>query len=267
MRRPGDVPGAVVSGGGMTNSEDQDNIPGREDGAPWRNFYGRRHGKRLRPGQIELLEKRLPQLAPQGVAWADNPDRAQVDFTAMVPGARAAWLEIGFGGGEHLIAMGAANPDIAITGCEPYVNGVAMCLGAHENAGLSNVRIHAGDAREIFDVAPDGAFERIFINYPDPWPKARHHKRRFVGPDNLAHLARVAAPGARLHVSTDIPDYVRTSLEAMAGRPEFEWTANSAADWRTPWADWPSTRYEQKALREGRTPHYLTFVRRSDGSS
>jgi tRNA (guanine-N7-)-methyltransferase len=240
-----------------------DTIPDRVDGAPWRNIYGRRSGKTLRASQVKLLENRLPELAPKGVAWRDNPQRDAVDFTSLVPSARAAWLEIGFGGGEHLIAMGKANPDIALTGCEPFVNGVAMCLIAHENAGVSNVRIHAGDAREVFDVAQDSAFERIFINYPDPWPKLRHHKRRFVNPENLIHLARIAAPGARLHISTDIPDYVRSSLEAMAGRPEFEWTAKRPADWRTPWADWPSTRYEQKALREDRTPHYLTFVRKS----
>ncbi|MGB0506676.1 MAG: tRNA (guanosine(46)-N7)-methyltransferase TrmB [Pikeienuella sp.] len=240
-----------------------DTIPDRKDGAPWRNFYGRRHGKTLRASQVKLLEERLPELAPKGVAWDENPERSTIDFTAMVPGARAAWLEIGFGGGEHLIAMGKANPDISLTGCEPFINGVAMCLTAHEKAEVSNIRIHAGDAREIFDVAKDGAFERIFINYPDPWPKTRHHKRRFVNPDNLVHLARITAPGGRLHISTDIPDYVRSSLEGLANRPEFEWIAETPTDWRTPWADWPSTRYEQKALREGRTPHYLTFIRKS----
>lgn len=233
----------------------------REDGAPWRNFYGRRHGKTLRPVQEKMLAEVLPTLAPEGVAWAENPDRDPVDFTAMVPGAKSAWLEIGFGGGEHLIAMAAANPGIAIIGCEPFINGVAMCLYAHENAGVRNVRIHAGDAREIFDVAADGAFERIFVNYPDPWPKSRHHKRRFIGPDNLPHLSRVCALGGRLHIATDIEDYVRHSMEAVAAFPEFCWTAEGPGDWRKPWSDWPSTRYEKKALREGRTPHYLTFIR------
>lgn len=235
--------------------------PIRPDGAPWRNFHGRRHGKTLRPGQKALIEERLPQLAPPGVAWVENPGRAPVDFAALVSGAREVWLEIGFGGGEHLVAMASANPDVALIGCEPYVNGVAMCLTAHEKAGLTNVRIHAGDAREIFDVAGSGAFRRIFVNYPDPWPKSRHRKRRFIGADNLPHLARIAAPGARLHVSTDIPDYARHALEAMRGEPRFRWTAERAEDWRRPWPDWPGTRYERKALREGRTPHYLTFER------
>ena len=236
-------------------------VPERDDGAPWRNFYGRRRGKKLRPGQVDLLERRLPELAPPGVAWDENPDRKPVDFAALMPGAREVWLEVGFGGGEHLIAMAKANPDVLLIGCEPFVNGVAMCLGAHERAGVTNVRIHPGDAREIFDVAPEGAFARIFVNYPDPWPKARHHKRRFIGEDNLPRLARVAAPGGRLHVASDIPDYIRSSLEATRQEPRFRWTAERPDDWRRPWDDWLSTRYEQKALREGRVPHYLTFRR------
>ena len=236
-------------------------MPEREDGAPWRNFYGRRHGKTLRASQVELLERVLPSLAPAGVAWDDNPARTPVDFAAMISGAKEAWLEIGFGGGEHLIAMARANPGVAVIGCEPFINGVAMCLIAHENEGLENVRIHAGDAREIFDVAPDDAFSRIFVNYPDPWPKSRHHKRRFIGAGNLPHLSRVAAKGARFHIASDIPDYIRHSLEAVARHPEFTWTAESPRDWREPWSDWPGTRYEAKALREGRAPCYLTFER------
>lgn len=233
----------------------------REDGAPWRNFYGRRRGKTLRKGQQALLDERLPALAPPGVPWADNPAREPVDFAAMAPDARETWLEIGFGGGEHLVAMAAANPDVLLIGCEPFVNGVAMCLSALERRPLANIRIHAGDAREIFDVARDGAFTRIFVNYPDPWPKTRHHERRFIGPANLPHLARIAAPGARLHVASDIPDYIRHSLEAMRAVPEFRWTATGPGDWRAPWPDWPGTRYETKAIREGRTPCYLNFER------
>lgn len=236
-------------------------VPERDDGAPWRNFYGRRHGKKLRSSQVDLLENRLPELAPPGVAWSENPDRNPVDFAVLVPDAREVWLEIGFGGGEHLIAMAEAHPNVALVGCEPFVNGVAMCLGAHERAGVSNVRIHAGDAREIFDVAADGAFARIFVNYPDPWPKARHHKRRFISEENLPHLARMLAAGGRLHVASDIPDYIRHTLEAVRAEPRLRWTAEGPRDWRAPWADWPGTRYEAKALREGRTPCYLTFER------
>lgn len=233
----------------------------REDGAPWRNFYGRRRGKGLRKRQVELLETRLPRLAPPGVAWAENPERRTVDFAAMAPDAEDAWLEIGFGGGEHLMAMAEANPNVAIIGCEPFVNGVAMLLSAHEDANVKNVRVHAGDAREIFDVATDGAFARIFVNYPDPWPKSRHHKRRFIGEETLPHLARITSLGGRLHVSSDIPDYIRHTLEAIRREPRFLWAAEGPADWREPWVDWPGTRYEAKALREGRTPTYLTFER------
>ena len=126
-------------------------------------------------------------------------------------------IRVGSGALANLYAfMAAANPGVAMIGCEPFINGVAMCLYAHENAGLTNVRIHAGDAREIFDVAEDGAFERIFVNYPDPWPKSRHHKRRFIGPDNLPHLSRICAVGGRLHIATDIEDYVRHSMEAIS---------------------------------------------------
>lgn len=239
----------------------ESDIPERGDGAPWRNFYGRRHGKKLRAHQADLLERFLPAVAPAGVAWDENPGRTPVDFAGMIAGAREAWLEIGFGGGEHLVAMAKAHPEVAVIGCEPFVNGVAMCLAALKREGSPNVRIHAGDARDIFDVAKDGAFRRIFVNYPDPWPKSRHHKRRFIGPDNLPHLARIAAPGARLHIASDIPDYIRHSLEAMRAEPQFRWAAERPSDWRKSWADWPGTRYEAKALREGRTPCYLTFER------
>ena len=233
----------------------------REDGAPWRNFYGRRRGKTLRKGQKSLLEERLEALSVPGLAWAENPERRPIDFRALEPSCREAWLEVGFGGGEHLLAMARENPSALLLGCEPFRNGVAMCLAALEAAPLPNVRLHEGDAREVFDVAGEGAFSRIFVNYPDPWPKKRHHRRRFIGPETLPHLARIAAPGARLHVATDIPDYVRHVLEAMRAAPEFRWTAEGPEDWRRPWADWPGTRYEAKALAEGRPPHYLTFVR------
>jgi len=235
--------------------------PEREDGAPWRNFYGRRHGKKLRPGQAALLETRLAGLAPAGVSWEENPDRAPLDPARLFPVARTLWLEIGFGAGEHMIAQAAANRDVGILGCEPFVNGVAMLLAGIEREGLTNLRVHAGDARDMMDVLPEGSVGRAFLLYPDPWPKRRHWKRRFMNPDNLDQLARVMAPGADLRVATDIEDYVRHSLEQARAHPAFAWTAERPADWREPWADWPGTRYEAKALREGRRPHYLTFRR------
>jgi len=235
--------------------------PDRPDGAPWRNFYGRRHGKTLRKGQRELLDTRLAGLAAKGVGWAENPERRPIDPQALFAEAREVWLEIGFGGGEHMIAMAEAHPEAGIIGCEAFINGVAMLLSGIERAGVTNLAIHPGDARDLMDVLPDASVARAFLLYPDPWPKKRHHKRRFVGPENLAQLARILAPGALFRVATDIPDYVRHTLEAIARDGRFAWTAESAADWRRPWAGWPGTRYEAKALREGRRPHYLSFRR------
>jgi len=236
--------------------------PEREDKAPWRNFYGRRHGKTLRKGQRELLDTRLEELAPKGVGWDENPDRSPIDLKALFPEARELWLEIGFGGGEHMIAMAEANPQVGILGCEAFINGVAMLLSAIERSGVTNLRIHPGDARDLMDVLPDGSVAQAFLLYPDPWPKTRHHKRRFVSAENLAALARVVPSGGLLRVATDIGDYVRHTLEEVARDGSFEWLADGPADWRRPWAGWPGTRYEAKALREGRTPHYLTFRRR-----
>ena len=233
----------------------------RADGAPWRNFYGRRQGKKLRRNRRVLLETRLAALAPPGVGWEENPGRAPLDLSALFPAAQAVWLEIGFGAGEHMIATAAAHREIGLIGCEPFVNGVAALLAGVERAGLSNLAVHAGDARDLLDVIPAGALGRVYLLYPDPWPKRRHWRRRFVRPDNLDALARVMAPGAELRFATDIDDYVRHTLEHLAARAEFAWTAERAADWREPWPGWPGTRYEAKALREGRRPTYLIFRR------
>ena len=235
--------------------------PEREDGAPWRNFYGRRHGKTLRKGQRRLLATRLAELAPEGVSWAENPGRDPVDLKALFPEAREVWLEIGFGGGEHMLHMAAAHPDIGIIGCEAYINGVAMLLSGIERAGVGNLAIHPGDARDLMDVLPGGSVAQVFLLYPDPWPKKRHHKRRFINPENLNQLARIMAPGAVLRLATDIGDYVRHALEVLERDRRFGGLARGPADWREPWPGWPGTRYEAKALREGRPPHYLSFRR------
>lgn len=235
--------------------------PDREDGAPWRNFYGRRHGKTLRKGHAALLETRLNDLSIPGIGWDENPKRAPIDPLALISGAQEIWLEIGFGAGEHMIAEAAANPDVGILGCEAFMNGVATLLAHIERVGAANIRLHAGDARDLLDVLPAASLGRISLLYPDPWPKKRHWKRRFVNPDNLDQIARALAPGAELRIATDIPDYVRHTLEHLIRDSRFEWLARVPADWRTPWPGWPSTRYEQKALREGRVPHYLRFLR------
>lgn len=229
-------------------------------GAPWRNFYGRIHGKTLRDAQKDALEHDLDGLSIAGVGWDENPDRTALDLAALF-GARPVWLEIGFGGGEHLVHQAEANPGVGLIGCEPFINGVAMLLTKLRQAKAGNLRIHPGDVRDLFDVLPAASIHKAFLLYPDPWPKKRHHRRRFVTPDYLMPLARAMRPGAELRVATDIPDYVRQTLQEMP-RAGFDWLAERAVDWRTPWDDWRSTRYEQKALREGRVPHYLTFRRR-----
>ena len=226
---------------------------------PHRNFYGRLKGKALKDSQKRYLEEDLAALSPGPVSWQNNPDRVPLDLNAVF-GGRPVWLEIGFGGGEHLVHQARANSDIGIIGAEPYINGVAMLLGKIRRAGVSNLAVHPGDARDLMDVLPPASIARAFLLYPDPWPKARHHRRRFVTPEHLGPLARVLQPGAMLRVATDIPDYVRQTLEEVPGQG-FEWLAKRPADWREPWDDWLSTRYEQKALREGRVPHYLTFRR------
>ena len=241
----------------MTSDDDR---PAEAPPGEWRNFYGRRHGKTLRPSQKGYLEQDLGRLTLAGVRAGDNPDRRPLDMAALF-GGRPVWLEVGFGGGEHLVHQAALHPEVGLIGCEPFVNGVAMLLGKIRAAGVENLALHPGDVRELFDVLPEASIGRTFLNYPDPWPKKRHHRRRFVTPAYLAPLARVMAPGAILRVATDIPDYVRQTLEEVP-KAGFDWLAERPQDWREPWDDWLSTRYEQKALREGRVPHYLTFRRR-----
>ena len=228
-------------------------------GAPWRNFYGRIKGKTLRASQEAALENDLAALSPGAVSWDENPDRTPLDLAARF-GGKDVWLEVGFGGGEHVVHQAAQNPGVGIIGCEPYINGVAMLLSKIKKANVPNLSIHPGDVRDLFDVLPDASISKAFLLYPDPWPKKRHHRRRFVTPEYLAPLARVLKPGSIFRIATDIPDYVRQALEEVPGQG-FEWLAETAEDWRQPWSDWLSTRYEQKALREGRTPHYLTFRR------
>jgi len=231
---------------------------------PHRNFYGRLKGKTLKGSQKRYLSEDLTAISPGPVGWDENPERVPLDLAARF-GDKPIWLEIGFGGGEHLVHQAVSNPNVSFVGAEPYLNGVAMLLGKIRRARVDNISIYPGDARDLMDVLPAASVERAFLLYPDPWPKTRHHRRRFVTPEHLIPLARALAPGAELRVATDIPDYVRQALIEVP-KAGFEWCAESPKDWQTPWSDWPSTRYEQKALREGRTPHYLTFHRTKRGA-
>lgn len=226
--------------------------------APWRNLYGRRHGKKLKPTQRRLLDGLLPRLRVPGVDRGGAPDRRPLDLAVLFGAARPIWLEIGFGGGEHLVAQARTNPDVGLIGCEPFVNGVAMALRRIEEEGVGNVRLHPGDARDLIECLPAAAIGRVFLLYPDPWPKARHHRRRFMNPENLALLAPAMALGAELRVATDIPDYAGHAREAVAAGVGFR---DATGDPFRPWAGWPGTRYEAKALKAGRVPQYLTFVR------
>lgn len=228
-------------------------------GAPWRNFHGRIKGKSLRPNQEAWLAQDLGRLSPGPVDWEVNPRREPISLTDRF-GDRQVWLEIGFGGGEHMVHQAVTHPEVGIIGCEPYINGVAMLLGKIRASGAQNIAVYPGDVRNMFDVLPAASISRAFLLYPDPWPKKRHHKRRFVTAEHLRPLHKCLKKGAIFRVATDIPEYVRQTLEEVP-RHGFEWLAEGPEDWRRPWPDWIPTRYEQKALREGRVPHYLTFRR------
>ena len=228
-------------------------------GAPWRNLYGRTKGKTLRKSQETYLDEDLAGLSPGAVEWNINPDREPIDLSDLF-GERDLWLEIGFGGGEHMVHQAVENPHVGLIGAEPYINGVAMLLGKIRRAGVDNLSVHPGAVRDLFDVLPDRSIDRAFLLYPDPCPKTRHHRRRFVTQEHLAPLARILKPGAEFRVATDIPDYVRQTLEEVP-KAGFDWLAEGPQDWRVAWPDWISTRYGQKALGEGRVPHYLTFRR------
>ena len=218
--------------------------------------FGRKRARKPSPRQQSLWDVALPRLRLDPAALAAEPLPAL--FSAPVT---QVWLEIGFGGAEHLIYQAAANPHVGLIGCEPFEDGVIKALTAIEERGLRNVRLHPDDVRPLLRALPPASLTKVFVLFPDPWPKARHAKRRLVSESFLDALGRVMPPGAELRVATDIPAYARTVLEAAIPHPAFRWTATCPADWRAPWPDWPGTRYESKAHREGRRPMFLTFHR------
>lgn len=220
--------------------------------------FGRRRGRKFSPRQDRLMSDLLPRVQPQ----IDQPTPADLATGLFGKPMGDVWLEIGFGGGEHLLWQARHHPQIGCIGAEPFEDGVVKVLAGVEDHGLSNVSIHPDDARDLLRWLAPQSIGRAFILFPDPWPKRRHVKRRLINAHLLSLLAPVMRPGAELRIATDIGDYARTILMAFQACPEFEWLAESAADWRERAADWPPTRYEAKAEREGRRSSFLRFRRR-----
>jgi tRNA (guanine-N7-)-methyltransferase len=212
--------------------------------ADYLSSFGRNRGRSLSPYQQGLVENLLPQLKPS-LRYARNDEYKQ--FT----------LEIGFGGGEHLAAQARHHPETLYLGSEPYINGVAKLLAVIDREKLSNIRIDTRDVRELLKELPDACLNEIFILFPDPWPKARHHKRRLINHETLALLARVHKPGGRLLIATDHADYAAWILEHLSHSPHYQWLAESATDWQTPPSDWTETKYQRKTSGEGRQPMFF----------
>jgi tRNA (guanine-N7-)-methyltransferase len=221
-----------------------------------RAFFGRRKGHRLRAHQADLIAHLLPRLSLD--ISAPQPASLAACFEPPIDDVR---LEIGFGGGEHLIAQAQAFPNIGFIGCEPYVNGMAKILALIEANDIGNIRLFAGDAAELLAFAPPLSLSRIDLIHPDPWPKRRHWKRRFVQDATIAAMARVLKPGGEFRFVSDISDYSAWTLAHFMRAPDFLWTAQRASDWREPWPNHTMTRYGRKAGREGRTATYLRFVK------
>lgn len=219
--------------------------------------FGRRHGRVLRDWESELFDtvySRCRLTLPEG--------EGMLDPRSLFPQAQDVWMEIGFGGGEHLTAQAARQPNIGFLGCEPFDKGVAKCLRSVRDGNLSNIRIYMDDARLLLARLPQGSLGRVFILFPDPWPKARHNKRRLVQPATIDLLARVIRPGGELRLASDHEDYVTWMLELMQQQEAFEWTARGPEDFLTPPPDWVPTRYQQKTEAQGRKPTFLIYRRR-----
>jgi tRNA (guanine-N7-)-methyltransferase len=219
-------------------------------------FFGRRKGHPLRAHQASLMQTLLPRLAV-----GDEP-LTTADLAVLFHDPRVSYrLEIGFGGGEHLLAEAHAHPDVGFIGCEAFENGMAKTLAGITAAQIDNIRLHYGDASTFLPRLPDHCLARVDLLYPDPWPKRRHWKRRFVQDASITEIARLLVAGGEFRFATDWPDYAAWTLERLIRSPAFAWTAERADDWRQPWPGFTPTRYEAKAKRAGRTPCYLIFRR------
>ena len=224
---------------------------------PRRILYGRRRGRKLRTAQQVLLDDVVPRLE----IALDDTQRPIDPETLFERRVREVWLEVGFGAGEHLLAQAAANRDVGLIGCEPYVTGVVRMVRGLVDARLDNVRLWRDDARLLIDRLAEASLSRVFVLFPDPWPKTRHHKRRFVSAPILERLAAVMRDDAELRVATDDRGYLVWILAHLRASDAFLWTASRPSDWRRRPSDWPATRYEQKALEDGRRCTYLRYRR------
>lgn len=231
-----------------------------ESKRPVRKIFGRRQGHKLSPRQEGLMANILPKIQIDIDLETYTPLDLEKLFSKHP--VEQCWLEIGFGGAEHLAHQAALHPDVSFIGCEPFINGVAKLLTFIEEQKLENIRFF-DDGRDLIKAMPDESVDQIFLLYPDPWPKTKHKKRRFVSEESLKQFSRILKPGGMFRFASDIPDYVSWTLTHIYQHPEFEWCASSADDWRLPPKDWVQTRYEAKAYREGRKPCYLNFQKKS----
>ncbi|MEO1194199.1 MAG: tRNA (guanosine(46)-N7)-methyltransferase TrmB [Pseudomonadota bacterium] len=222
-----------------------------------RLLHGRRQGRPLRASQKQLLDQEFDRLT---IALPASP--GTLDPTALfTPKRQEIWLEIGFGGGEHLAWQIQNNPTVGLLGAEIFLNGIAKALAALAPTERERLRLHCADARDLLEALAPASLTRVFILFPDPWPKSRHQKRRIIQPDNVAELARVLKPGGELRLATDVADYAAWMLACLDREPAFRWTATSADDWRRRPGDWPATRYEDKGREAGRPPTFLRWLR------
>ena len=234
-------------------------LPDKEAERPqrrWEAFFGRRKAKALSPKAQQRFDELYPQIAldPQGPSCADISQFYQTERNQYI-------LEIGFGGGEHLLHQAKLFPTNGYLGVEPFINSMAKALRQIDEQQIENIRLYDQDAVELLDWLPDQCLDRIDLLYPDPWPKQRHWKRRFVNKKNLDRFARVLKPGASFHFASDIDTYINWTLQHCERHPAFQWNAQTCKDWQQPYETWTRTRYEAKAIREGRTPCYLRFTR------
>ena len=233
---------------------DREKKGAQDEHAPLRSF-GRRRARKLSPRQTDLLAEGLRRYALDLSSPPPDP------LTDLFPAAAEVWLEVGFGGGEHLLWQARQNPGVGFLACEPFIDGVVKVIDGAQARGLVNLRIYADDVRDILHWLPTASIARIFVLFPDPWPKKRHVKRRLINSNFIRELARVMSPDGELRMATDIPDYARGMLLAVRKERSFRWLAREAHAWRERPTDWPETRYEQKAIREGRKRYFLRFER------